>query len=131
LVKGLSAALKDGVGLRRGLPAPDGDIYVEWVDLDTEGPPADPIRRQDRRAGSQKGVQNDITAAGTVPHRVRYQRYGFDGWMRRQVGHTPGAEGIGAGIGPNVRTVSSKTPELDVIQVKAGTDFEDKDFLVL
>ena len=70
------AVLKDRVAVGGPLPAPDGNIDIQGIDLDAVAPAVGTLRGKDRRAAAAKGINNDVVLLCNVEQGVRDERDG-------------------------------------------------------
>ena len=59
------------------LPALDAGVDENRIELDQSGPAAGPFRRNQRRPGAAKGIEDHAAAVGTVADRVAIIATGF------------------------------------------------------
>src|SRR5207302_10219161 len=61
-----------------GLPTADRGVDIGGVQFEPATVPPRALRGDQGRAAAEKGVEHDLAAAGTVPHRIGHQRDRFD-----------------------------------------------------
>src|SRR5690606_31060878 len=94
-------------------------------------PPPDTFGGKNRGAGSHERIQHDIAAPGAVPNRIGDHRHRLDGGVDGEVIHPPGAEGVDAGIAPDIGAVASMAAQFDIVAMLRCTVAEDKYQLML
>jgi hypothetical protein len=76
-------------------------------------------------------IEHHVAARAAVEQRVGDQRDRLDRRMSGERFHATFAEGVDAGVGPDVRPVASEAAQLDVVPVRFLADAEDADELML
>ena len=94
-------------------------------------PAAGALGGDQRRARAAEGVEDEPLALRAVENGVGDERDRLHGRVHGEVVVTRGAEGVDAGIGPDVRAVAAVLAELDVVDVRRVARLEDEDQLVL
>ena len=74
---------------------------------------ADPLGRHDSGARAQKRIEDDVTPARAVAHRVSDERDRLDGRMHGELIHAAGAETVDAGRNPNVGAITPVLTQFD------------------
>jgi len=72
---GFAGSGMDGVITSEALPAQQGNIHIEGIQLDGITNAAHPLGGQQGGATPQKGVEDDIAAAGTIENSIRHHLY--------------------------------------------------------
>jgi hypothetical protein len=73
LLEGLAGAPEDGIAPGVGLPSSHNDIHVSGIDLKPITTSAHTFSGYDSGAGAQEWIEHDVTAPGTVAHRVSHK----------------------------------------------------------
>ena len=131
LGEGLARAGEDRVSSGKFLPTANGGVDVKWIQLHSIAASAHALGSDDRRTRSEKGIQNNIPAAGAVAHRVGNQRYRLHRWVNGKVVEAAGAKRVDAGVGPHVTSIPPVPAELDIVSVRRRAIFVHKYQLVL
>jgi hypothetical protein len=118
LIECVFRALKHGIPLRKGLPAPDRDVDVAGINLKAPRTSSYLLGRHDGRAGTRKSVEDYAAATGAIAHRVDYEGYGFNRGMHRQFVHATRAKRIHAGIGPHIAPRAAMLSEFKGVEVR-------------
>ena len=113
------------------MPALDRDVDEAGLDLEHEGPPPDPLRRQEGRSGPTEEVEHDVAATAAVPHRICNQRDRLDRRMRLQLVHAARPERVDPGVMPHVGSRAAVAPQLNVVEVGDLAHTEDADQFML
>ena len=100
LVECQACPRQDGVPPGEFLPATDCDIDVKRIELHAIGYSTDQFSRDDRGAGAHERVQDDVAAAGAIPHRIGNQCHRLDGRVQLELIEPAGAEAVDARISP-------------------------------
>src|SRR5580704_6045128 len=117
----------------QGLPTADRGVDIGGIQFKPATDPAGARRGDQGRAAAEKGVEHDLAAAGTVPHRIGHQRDRFDRRMQcEKVAFGPGAaERVDPGVAPHIAAVATVAAELDMVLVRVPAMLEDEYELVL
>src|SRR5467141_1767636 len=88
LRKGLTSDCH-GCGLPcKCLPAADGDVHVKRIKLDRTGPATGLVGSKESGAGSDAGIEHDVTPTRAVLNGVNHERRGLDGRMHLKISVT-------------------------------------------
>src|SRR6185312_3152725 len=91
----------------------------------------DALGREDRRAASHKGVENDVASSGAIANRVGDKRDWFHRRMNGQFIHPIGTERVHPRIGPNIAAIAAVFTELDIVLMRGVAILEHGDQLML
>src|SRR5438270_9062145 len=133
IIEQSTARRMPGFSIGRDLPAQDRGIDIERIELQAMTDPAGALGGDQRRAAAEKGVEHNLTAAGTIPQCIGYQRHRLDRRMQRKkvaFGARP-AERVGSGVAPHIAAVTTIKPELNMVLVRLAAVLEDEHELVL
>src|SRR5215831_6806381 len=131
LIIGLAATDQNRVAPCDLLPAPNGGVDIERVNLDAIRSPAYAFSSKQCGTGSHKGVEHDVVAPRGVLDCIGNQRDGLDRGMDGKIVQPALAEGVHARIGPHIGAVSAVPTELDVVQVSCITVLVNEDQFML
>src|ERR1700680_88354 len=109
IVKRFSCGRVNGAIARMFLPAANGNVDIERIDFDAMADAAHALSRNQRAAGTEKAVQDNIAAGGAVEESIGHKRDRFDSGMKgKQIAFLvlPG-ESVYAGILPHVGPVAA------------------------
>ena len=113
------------------LPALDADVDEDRIELDHAGAAAGPFRRNQGRAGAAEGIEDQAAAVGAIADRVRDHGDRLDGRVQGQLALRGAVQRVLADIVPDIGPVSAIPPERDIVDVRALSDLEHEDELVL
>ena len=82
--------------------APDRDVDITWVDLETARDSAGTLSGEERCAAAHERIEHDAVPPRAVENRVGDEGDRLDGRMHGEFGIASGPKGIDAGIAPNV-----------------------------
>jgi hypothetical protein len=99
-------APEDGVAPSIGLPTTNCGVDVERIKLEAVSTSANTLGGQDRGAGANKRVEDDIAAPRAIAHRIGDERDRFHRGMDGKIVKTPSTESVDARISPDVSGIS-------------------------
>src|SRR5450631_759400 len=81
------------------------------------------------RTTASEGVENDSPALGAIQNGVGNQRQGFGRRVHGKFGTAVLAKGVHPWVIPDICTITTKTPQFDIIDMWRGAFLENKDQL--
>ena len=124
----------DSARAGEALPPPNDEIGIDRVDLDAAALATDLFGGDQRAAGPEKRIQNQLPTRRTVHHGIRQHGDRLDGRMQLQMMKIlPGiaSEPIGRGVVPDVAAVAAVTTQVNVVAVTTAPVLEDENQLML
>src|SRR5271165_2500791 len=133
IVEALSGRGMDGMVTGVALPAPDGCVDINGIELDAMADAANPLGSNQGRAAAHEGIENHIAAAGAVKDRICDHGHRLHRWVQSEkITLLALSPEVGyPGIIPDVGSVTAILAELDIVPVRGLAMLEDKDQLVL
>ena len=110
---------------------PDDRVDVVRINLDAVSTSPGLFGSDQRGAAAGEGVQNDPAAVRAIEDGVGDERDRFDRRMHGKLGVPLLAEGVHAGIGPDIGAVASEAAQFDIVDVAGSAVFEHEDQFVL
>src|ERR1700730_1213035 len=124
LIEYLAGVLEDRVAAGDLLPAPNGNIDIQGIDLDAEAAPADLVAGEQCRAAAQERIQHRIAALRGIKDGVGEHADGLRRRVERKL-IALAAKARHAAGGPQIGSGSTVLAELDVIHVRLVAELED------
>ena len=102
----------------------DNDIGVVAIDFNAVAPPAGLFGCDQGRTTPGEDVENDSSALGAIQNRVGNQRNRLDRRVHGKFGTAVLAKGVHPRVIPDVCAISTKPPQLDIVDMWCGTLLE-------
>ena len=112
------------------MKTPQDHVAIKRIELDAKAAAPGPLSRDQRRARTGKGIENDAFAARAIAYRISNHRDGLHGGVKLEI-RAAIPEAVDARIGPDIRAVTAVFAEFDVVDVRCASRFEHADELVL
>jgi hypothetical protein len=112
------------------MKTPQDHVAIKRIELDAKAAAPGPLSRDQRRARTGKGIENDAFAARAIAYRISNHRDGLHGGVKLEI-RAAIPEAVDARIGPDIRAVTAVFAEFDVVDVRCVPRLEDSDELVL
>src|SRR6516225_4525688 len=119
IIKFAAACLVTGAVAGTRLPAANGRVDIDRIELQPVAATTCSFGRDDRRAAAEKGIEHDSAAGRTIEDRVGNHRHRFDRRVKLQEVALSAAagKGIDTRIPPDIAAAAAEPAELDVVVV--------------
>ena len=107
-LEGSSVVFQCRFQLGQLLPSRDRNVDISRINLQAVRDTPHFLGRQENGARTRELVQHHVTTCGAIEKRISDQCNGLDGWVSGERFHPASAEGIHAGILPDVRPVPTE-----------------------
>ena len=124
LSEGEAGGLVDGLEARELLPAADDRVDIPGVDLDAVTDTAHVLGGDERGAGAEEAVEDDVSAGCAIEDRVGAEAGRLHGRMEGKLFAALGVDRVSAFVGPDIATVAAMAPELDIVGVRGVAELE-------
>mgnify|MGYP003645856724 CR=1 FL=1 len=125
LAEGEAGRLVDGLKARELLPAADDRVDIPGVDLDAVADAAHVLGGNERGAGAEEAVEDDVTAGGAIEDRVGAEAGRLHGGVKGKLFAALGVDRVSAFVLPDIAAIATVATELDIVGVRGVSELED------